>query len=74
MDFDVMTSEIRLGGQIIKQAQYAAIDKGYALMFAISFTNDEENYTEWDIRVSTISTMKFSKKKLTQMLYLRTKL
>ncbi len=42
MDFDVMTSEIRLGGQIIKQAQYAAIDKGYALMFAISFTNDEE--------------------------------
>jgi len=40
--FDVMRIEISMSGIKIRQTQYAAIIKGYALLFIASFTNEEE--------------------------------
>ena len=42
VEFDVMELEISMLGKVIKQKYYAAIQKGYALCFIVSFTNDEE--------------------------------
>ncbi|NIM15265.1 MAG: hypothetical protein GTO45_25140 [Candidatus Aminicenantes bacterium] len=40
--FDVMSTEMRLGGTVILQKQYAAIRKGYALLFVISYSTPEQ--------------------------------
>jgi hypothetical protein len=40
--FDVMETETSVRGMVIKQKYYAAIMKGYALGFVVSFTTDEE--------------------------------
>ena len=42
MDFDVMTMQISMVGQTIKQKSYVAVIKGYALGLIVSFTNEEE--------------------------------
>jgi hypothetical protein len=40
--FDVMSSEMRLGETVILQKQYAAIRKGYALIFVVSYSTPEQ--------------------------------
>lgn len=40
--FDVMSSEMRLGNMVILQKQYAAIRKGYALLFVVSYSTPEQ--------------------------------
>ncbi len=42
VEFDVMELEIPVRGKTIKQKYYAAIQKGYALSFIISFSTDDE--------------------------------
>lgn len=42
VDFDVMELETSVLGNVIKQKYYAAIQKGYALCFIVSFMNDDE--------------------------------
>jgi len=42
VEFDVMELEMSMLGKVIKQKYYAAIMKGYALCFIVSFTNDDE--------------------------------
>ena len=42
IEFDVMELEISVRGKTIKQKYYATIQKGYALCFIVSFTNDDE--------------------------------
>ena len=42
IEFDVMELEISMRGKTIKQKYYATIQKGYALCFIVSFTNDDE--------------------------------
>lgn len=44
-DFDVMYVESLITGMTIRQKHYATIMKGYALVFAVSFTNGEEEST-----------------------------
>ncbi len=41
-DFDIMTLQMHFAGQTIKQRQYVAVMKGYALLLIISFTTNEE--------------------------------
>ena len=41
-EFDVMYMEMPYAGRTIQQKYYAAIMKGYALAFIVSFTTDEE--------------------------------
>lgn len=41
-EFDVMHMEMPYAGRTIQQKYYAAIMKGYALAFIVSFTTDEE--------------------------------
>lgn len=41
-NFDVMELAIDLGPMTVKQKYYAAVIKGYALSFVISYTNEEE--------------------------------
>ena len=41
-EFDVMYMEMPYAGRTIQQKHYAAIMKGYALAFIVSFTTDEE--------------------------------
>lgn len=42
MEFDIMTSHMRVAGQTVKQKYYAIVLKGYALVFIVSFSTDEE--------------------------------
>jgi hypothetical protein len=42
VDFDVMETEMSIRGMVIKQKYYAAIMKGYALCFIVSFNTDDE--------------------------------
>jgi hypothetical protein len=42
VDFDIMTIQMSIGEQIVKQKQYATVMKGYGLLLMVSFTNDEE--------------------------------
>ena len=42
VDFDVMHIEISMGGLTIRQKQYAAIKKGYALSLIVSSVTDEQ--------------------------------
>jgi len=42
VDFDIMTLQMSIAGQIVKQKQCATVMKGYALLFVVAFTNDEE--------------------------------
>jgi hypothetical protein len=42
VEFDVMELEISMLGKVIKQKYYATVQKGYALCFMVSFTNDDE--------------------------------
>ena len=44
-NFDVMYVEAPIAGMTIRQKHYAAIMKGYALVFIVSFTNGEEEST-----------------------------
>lgn len=43
VDFDVMETQIKARGTVIKQKYYATIMKGYALCLVASFTTDEED-------------------------------
>jgi len=43
MDFSVMCADVAIGQMTVHQRIYSAIIKGYALMFTVSFTNDEED-------------------------------
>jgi hypothetical protein len=49
VDFDVMESEISIRRITVKQKYYAALMKGYALSFIVSFTNDEEESSDQKI-------------------------
>jgi len=42
VDFDVMDSEIAIRGMMVKEKYYAAIRKGYALAFVVSYQTDEQ--------------------------------
>ncbi len=42
IDFDIMTLQMHFAGQAIKQKQYVAVMKGYALLLLVSFTTNEE--------------------------------
>lgn len=42
ISFDVQDAEVNLGTMKVKQKYYAAIMKGYAMGFVVSFTTDEE--------------------------------
>jgi hypothetical protein len=43
VDFDVMETQIKARGLVIRQKYYATIIKGYALCMVTSFTSDEED-------------------------------
>ncbi len=45
VEFDVLHSETSLGNIVVKQKQFAAIIKGYALIFVISFDADDQEAT-----------------------------
>jgi len=45
IEFDVLHSETSLGNIVVKQKQFAAIIKGYALIFVISFDADDQEAT-----------------------------
>lgn len=53
-DFYVLYSEMPIAGMIVRQKSYATVTKGYALTFAISFTNEEEQ-TALDNVLSTVA-------------------
>ncbi len=42
IDFDILCADVAIAQMTVHQRIYAAIIKGYALMFTVSFTNDEE--------------------------------
>ncbi len=42
MDFDVMTIHINVAGTTVRQKQFAAIIKGYALVINVSYSTDDE--------------------------------
>ena len=41
-DFDVMYVEMALAGMTVRSKYYATVAKGYVLLFAVSFTTEEE--------------------------------
>ncbi len=49
VDFDIMTSELTLGGMNINQKTYATVRKGYALMFIITFISGDQEDALLDI-------------------------
>ncbi len=53
-DFYVLYSEMPIAGMIVRQKYYATVMKGYALIFTVSFTNEEEQ-TAIDNVLSTVA-------------------
>ncbi len=45
VEFDVLYSETSFGTKKVKQKQYAAIIKGYALIFVTSFADEDQEAT-----------------------------
>ncbi len=56
VEFHVMSVELALGGMTVKQEYYVTIMKGYALVFIISFTTDEER----NMLTNILKTLTFS--------------
>jgi hypothetical protein len=53
-DFDVMHAEMSMAAVTVRQDYYASIMKGYAVIFIVSFTTDEEKSSLQDILTSAI--------------------
>lgn len=43
VEFDVMELEMSMVGMVIKQKYFVSVQKGYALCFIVSYTNDEQS-------------------------------